>query len=253
MLLLWNNSTPSWSKVLRTLLLVCLITAIVRWLQDPLSPFWYYFLQGFSITLFVFATIEVLLRWRDRRRSNKGTLSNQRDHLPLGGWALVILAFIPTAFLFLFIPFYVSVVCHIFYWPLDRPIRTNNLERIGELLRRDPQIVHSQVAPMKGPGWTNYDWEPIHLAASEGNTQVVELLLNSGAEIDSHGQEGYALTPLYIAAREGKTETVRLLIGKGADVNAGEQGGRTPLQIAMEQGFAEVCELLIQAGAKGKN
>lgn len=248
--MLWNSITPRWKKVLRVLLLICLITAVVRWSKEPKVYFWYCLLQGLSVTLFVFLIIEISLWFRDRRRDKEGNITNQRDRLPLGGWALVILVFIPTAFLFLFIPFYVGLVCHILYWPLDRPIKTNNLERVAELLRRDPQIVHSQVAPMKGPGWTNYDWEPIHLAAFEGNGGAVELLLDAGAAIDSHGEEGVAPTPLFIAAGEGKTEIVRLLIEKGADINDGDKRGRSPFQIAKEQEFVEICDLLNKAGSK---
>jgi len=247
--LLWNTSIPRWSKILRVLLLVCLFTAVVRWSQEPQKFFWYYFLQGLSITLLLYIIIEISFRLWDRWCERKGNTTNKCDLLPVGGWVLVILAFVPTAFLFLFIQFYVIVVCHLFYWPLDRPIRTNDLEHVAELINRDPQIVHSQVAPMKGPGWTNYDWEPIHLAAFEGNAGAVELLLDAGAEVDSRGQDGYAPTPLFIAAREGKTEAVRLLIGKGADVNFTDWGGKRPLHAAARERHVDVCDLLIRAGA----
>ncbi len=171
---------------------------------------------------------------------------NPNDQLPSGCWIGLIVAFIPTGFVSLFVPFYVFFILPGIEWPLDKPILSGDTEKLAKLIKQKPILLHKGVSSGKG----HYDWEPIHLAASVGNIPAVEFLLGAGAKVNSRGQFGSAPTPLFIAAREGKVEMVRLLIGKGADINAGERDGRTPLQVAKKRGFIEICDLLVQAGAQ---
>src|SRR5215471_11886460 len=57
---------------------------------------------------------------------------------------------------------------------------------------------------------------PLHLAAYRGNTEIVRLVLDSGAEVDPPGEE--ACTPLHEAISGGHVETARLLICRGAEL-----------------------------------
>lgn len=57
-------------------------------------------------------------------------------------------------------------------------------------------------------------------------------------------------TPLHIAAWQGHTGTVELLLRHGADVNATDREQRTPLQSAAWQGHESVVWLLLKAGAR---
>jgi len=68
---------------------------------------------------------------------------------------------------------------------------------------------------------------PLHLAASSCHTNVVVLLLDKGAKIDSTEKSG--ATPLHFAAQEGCLDAVKLLLDRGANVNARDNQGRTPL------------------------
>ncbi|WP_257254281.1 ankyrin repeat domain-containing protein, partial [Endozoicomonas sp. SESOKO3] len=57
-------------------------------------------------------------------------------------------------------------------------------------------------------------------------------------------------TPLYLAAREGHTDIVQLLIEAGADLNAALPNGASPLFIAARKGHTDIVKLLIEAGAE---
>lgn len=89
--------------------------------------------------------------------------------------------------------------------------------------------------------------EPIHCAAQEGKTEVVELLLEKGVPIDATG--GNDNTVLHVAARDGHAATVELLIRRGAALEARCDDDATPLDLASRGGHTQVIELLLQAGA----
>ena len=75
--------------------------------------------------------------------------------------------------------------------------------------------------------------------------EVIRLLLDHGAMIDSHDM--YGTTPLMLAAQSGSVNIVRLLLERGANVNARTTNGSTPLWFARND--AAVKSLLITAGA----
>ncbi|MCP4042701.1 MAG: protein kinase, partial [Gammaproteobacteria bacterium] len=83
----------------------------------------------------------------------------------------------------------------------------------------------------------------LHVAAEEGQTSVVALLVENGAGL--HLRDGRGWTPMHAAAHGGHREVVALLISKGA--RTGIQAGRglvTPLWLADTQGHQETVELL---------
>jgi ankyrin repeat protein len=66
-------------------------------------------------------------------------------------------------------------------------------------------------------------------AAAEHHPQVVQLLLDAGADPAAHSKKGF--TALHFAARDGDVESARLLIASGVDVNIRsipESPDRTP-------------------------
>jgi ankyrin repeat protein len=88
---------------------------------------------------------------------------------------------------------------------------------------------------------------PLHLAAREDRSDVVELLLANKAAIDARSNKGW--TPLHYAAANDHIAVVKLLLAAGADVNAVAGGLReTPLRMAVEYEHKGVAQWLRQHG-----
>lgn len=74
---------------------------------------------------------------------------------------------------------------------------------------------------------------PLSLAASEGHTKMINLLLDKGAVLEDTDKEG--LTALAWACVRGRLNAAQSLIDQGADVNNCDLTGRTPLDLAAFQ------------------
>jgi ankyrin repeat protein len=88
---------------------------------------------------------------------------------------------------------------------------------------------------------------PLHLASTCGWVDIVNLLLDRGASVNS--QDGHGKTPLHMAASSGHLDAARWLIRHGADVNARDYLGQIPFSIALETGRRKVARLLSDSGA----
>lgn len=90
------------------------------------------------------------------------------------------------------------------------------------------------------------------VAVDGGRLDMVQLLLDSGADITARSRHGEA--PLQMAARGGHVALAQLLLGAGADVNAepGYWTGQTALHAAAKRGYIEVLKVLLDNGADTK-
>ncbi|KAE8996754.1 hypothetical protein PR003_g19669 [Phytophthora rubi] len=94
---------------------------------------------------------------------------------------------------------------------------------------------------------------PFHSAASRNDVLAVRKFLRKKTDVDCLGELGYVglnrRTPLHWAAVSGALEVVDLLLEAGADPNFQDAQGRSPLHWAARLNKADVARSLIQAGA----
>ncbi|KAJ5183363.1 ankyrin [Penicillium capsulatum] len=91
----------------------------------------------------------------------------------------------------------------------------------------------------------------LHRAVMTGNKEIVQMLLDSGHDVNSLDRFGH--TPLKDAAKHGDRELVQMLLDYGADIAMAEKSptGVTPLHVAThrETESHELLSLLLDHGA----
>jgi ankyrin repeat protein len=88
-------------------------------------------------------------------------------------------------------------------------------------------------------------------AAEKGYTQIVQLLLDRGADINT--RSGMGVTALMLATQRNHIDVVKLLITQGADVNAKDDRGFTALSFAKDSrktNSDQIVQMLEHAMAK---
>jgi ankyrin repeat protein len=108
---------------------------------------------------------------------------------------------------------------------------------------------NSVVCVLKNPYTSNMT--ALLAAIDTKNFDLVELILASGAEVNTEAKRGLRHTPLQLAALTGCLEIVQLLIKEGAQVNAApaQRGGGTALQLAAISGNCNIAAELLSLGA----
>ncbi len=93
------------------------------------------------------------------------------------------------------------------------------------------------------------------IAAVQGDTEKVEILLKEGADVNS--KDNNDRTALIRVSSRGHIDVVKLLLDRGADINARSKTGETALLSASGRGGLDVIKLLLEHGAdvtaKNKN
>jgi uncharacterized protein len=90
---------------------------------------------------------------------------------------------------------------------------------------------------------------PLVIAAYKGYTEIVEKLLEAGADITAV-DPGMKATALHAAAYAGRTDAARVLIAYKIDINKqGPYNGYTALHDAIWQNNIETAKVIIEAGA----
>ncbi|UYV66639.1 TNKS2, partial [Cordylochernes scorpioides] len=116
--------------------------------------------------------------------------------------------------------------------------KKGNLARVMRLVTRD----NINCRDSQGRNST-----PLHLAAGYNNIEVVEFLLEHGADVNVQDKGG--LIPLHNASSYGHVDIAALLIKHHTEVNATDRWGYTPLHEAAQKGRTLLCTLLLAHGA----
>lgn len=88
---------------------------------------------------------------------------------------------------------------------------------------------------------------PLMWAASEGYEEIVQMLIDNGAEVNLQNYKGE--TALFLAASRGFSEIVASLIKNGANVNLSNVDEATPFHAATACGYLDVMSNLARHGA----
>ena len=144
--------------------------------------------------------------------------------------------------------------------------KAGDVAAVENLLKQNRRLVHVR---------DKWLYTPLHLAA---NVSIARLLIDHGANVNSRGWMGS--TPLHKAASAGQADVAEILIQRGAkihsrrpergdmalhwaanekvarllkedemDVNVRDKSGRTPLHWAAQSGHTETARYLIESGA----
>jgi ankyrin repeat protein len=100
---------------------------------------------------------------------------------------------------------------------------------------------------VNGKGSRAYVSTPLHTAIELRHEDIVTSLIQAGGDL-SHSVMN--LTPLARAAKQGETQVVEVLLQAGVDPDASNNFSETALHFAAEEGHREVVERLIAAGAE---
>ena len=98
------------------------------------------------------------------------------------------------------------------------------------------------------------EYTPLHAASYRGQVDIMQWLLNHGADVDACASDGF--TPLRQAAYELQLEVVQVLFEHHADINSRDIHGRTSLYWILavcawkpEEKLVDMVRLLLELGA----
>ncbi len=102
-----------------------------------------------------------------------------------------------------------------------RASKKGDVNVVRSLLAADPSLIHFRDAE---------ESTALHYAVWKGHRELVELLLESGADVNAqNANDHWGTTPLHAAAHSNNSALVKFLAEKGADLHALDLSGKTAL------------------------
>lgn len=95
-----------------------------------------------------------------------------------------------------------------------------------------------------------FGYTPLHDAAVNGNTDILDYLLDktNNSHVNFKANGGY--TPLHVAISSGKRDSVLVLLSHSAELDVVDEFGKTPKQVAELNNQVAIAQILIQEGKK---
>lgn len=112
-------------------------------------------------------------------------------------------------------------------------IRAGQIDMVEQSLKIDPSVINQK----DERGFT-----PLIMATYVGQTEIVKLLIQNGADINQKGAQGN--TALMGVCFKGSQEMARLLIDAGADIQIKNDMGMTAIDFAKQYDQSAIVELL---------
>ncbi|GAB1602391.1 caskin-2-like isoform X1 [Argonauta hians] len=122
-----------------------------------------------------------------------------------------------------------------------KPVK-NNGNKMRTLERKSLELINSKAkfnVNYQDADGVSY----LHHAALMGNTEVLNLLLQTSIDITLKDNKG--MVPLHYAAWQGKVEPVRILLEQGSPVDEKADDGGTALHLASQHGHYDVVNMLL--------
>ena len=126
---------------------------------------------------------------------------------------------------------------------LNRLCQEGRLKEVQDYINRlDEDTLRTKLSYCAGP----LQYTPLHEAAANGHTSLVDLLVACGADINSRSKGGH--TPLHLAAKGGHPEAAQLLLSYKADLGLKDVLGKTAKQVAEASSKDGVVRVLHSEG-----
>jgi ankyrin repeat protein len=122
----------------------------------------------------------------------------------------------------------------------DKALISNDIPGIVRMLDEDPAIVNQR----DDKGRT-----PIDLAVSRSSPEVVELLIQRGADINMR-EDVYGSTPLLQVVARDRKEIAEILLRHGVDIAMKNNAGETAYDYAVALGRTEIAEMLRSSSSR---
>lgn len=94
---------------------------------------------------------------------------------------------------------------------------------------------------------TNIGASPLHLAALYGRVNIANQLIRKGANVN--GNMKFNITPLLVAAQFNQPQIIELLLNNKANLNHTDQEGFSALHFAAQNGDDVTAKMLLERGA----
>lgn len=114
------------------------------------------------------------------------------------------------------------------------------LKAVISKYKRHPEFLGITILGPNHPGAV--DDTLLHVASRTGDTESIEVLINSGAKVDSIGDLGN--TPLHQAAMRGQLDSVKMLLQNGANSKIENEFKQTALEVAEIAGHKDIVKIL---------
>lgn len=122
----------------------------------------------------------------------------------------------------------------------------NDIVKVRELIRRKANVNYFESLFREDQGYIDR-WTSLMWAASNGNTEMVKLLVKAGAWVNYLNSD--VVNAVWLAASKGHLATVRELVKNGAYINNRNSENVTPLMVAAMNGHYDVVQYLLAAKA----
>lgn len=135
--------------------------------------------------------------------------------------------------------------------PMTAAVEAGDAAEVARWCREAPRLVNTY--DLKPQPWGEELWLPLHRAALGGHAELVTILLDHGAHVDSrtrHATPDRArATALHWAAWAGRVEAATVLLDRGARTDLLDHASLSPLHYACANGQAACAALLGERGA----